>query len=372
MNTMIDYNNKGMKGGIKNFKMRKILDNNKRGGTKLITTVFVAMFLVVAFGVIYFVYSDTQQTALDKQLQVDLLTSPSSSLIGKPATMSIFALDAGNTDTTTKVVGDLYVITDPVIGADVISGGFAVDGTALSASARTAVTTGITVGTNVAAIASNDTYFGFPTEMMIIGTAKSGDNYALAGLGQSQTLDLDVYKTAPALSIRVYEDNTEVTEEGNRNLSVGASQTMVPDEIRFEMNLTNVAVNLAGFYIDLPSGSNVTSVEIASEAGVGLTESNVNLKYTEADDYFFTFSSPILMEAWDKVILENAIKLTGTSSGCSTGDNLDTVTIGAVDKIWVKSSDSSSMIYAYESDAASPTDIGLANTDLVLNCGANA
>lgn len=348
---------------------------NKTGGSKTITTIMILLLVVVVIAVAYFIYSDTQAKKLEQEQIIIREEAPAVGLTGKPGTLSVFALDKSNSDKTTKAAGQLYVITDPVITADKITGGFSTDGTLMSTTVRTSVTTGITVGTKFAAIASNSTYFGFPTTELTFGTSNpNGDGYSLNGVGQSQTLDIDVYKTAPTINLKMYEGLNEVKEAdiSTFNFSIGADQVAVPDTIDIEMNLTNVAVNLAGFYIDLPADTNISSIEIQTAGSEGLAESTLNLVNTETDDYVFEFSSPILMLPWDKLTLTNALKFTGSGTGCTGADDGDLFTFYMLDKIWYKSADESAMKYMYETDASTSEDIGMGIEVMNYSCAPNS
>jgi len=324
-----------------------------------ITFVMIALLVVVVFLGGYYIWSDQQQTALEEEREV-AIREEGVSLMGKPAELSVYCKDLGNDNT--KTAAGFYIIVDPEVTDNEITGNFAADGTTASTTARKSVTEGLTVSSNYLGIASNSTYFGFPTEIKSITK-------------QAENVDLGMYTTVGTLDIVVKDkdENILTMVEAATNLTLGADESEVLDEIEFQCNDTDKAVNLAGFYIDLPAGTNITGVEIsAGYSGTpGVTESNINLKSTEADDYLFLFDSPQLLLEYDSVELSRVLKLTADGDGCCDC-NGEYFEVYALDKIWTKSSLEDKMIYAYETDATSPADIGVSNPKEKYLCAVTA
>lgn len=310
--------------------------------------------LAVVGGIGYMIYSDSQQqTALDKQTEV---IQSGSSLTGKPATVSVKGLDGANDNA--QIASHLYLVKNPTVGTEEITGQLSADGTALSTSSRTDVTEGLNVGDKIVAVASNATYFGFPTEVKTIAGS------------QSMLMDVTSYSTTDQLDIilKDKDENTLGRSGATRNLTLGSDETEVLDTVKFELNTTNKAFNLAGFYFDksTTADTNVSKIEKPSgySGGVSFSKASLNLERTEADDIVFLLSEPKLMLEYDSVEIRDGISFTADGDKANAPE---TVVLYALDKVWIKSSvNSDKLIYAYETDASTKADVGMTDPSFSL------
>jgi len=289
-------------------------------------------------------------------------------LKGKAATVSVYAYDqAANSPQSTKIIVPLYLITNPVIGANEVTGdSFAADGAVLSSSARTDVTEGLTVGTSFAAIAVNDTYYGQWSPATTISS-------------QAMTLDLNGYAVAAHGGNIVLRDKDDVTitpsATGTVNLTLGATETEGFKYFRIENNNSNKAWNVLGWYIDKATGSNISKFTVgsggtesnkASLSGVGYTKGGNNLIRTDNDDEIFYFNEPLLLLEYDKVEVAD-MQVTADGDGCAVGD---TFTIYVFDGSWYRSAKTNSMKFGAETDADSPSDVGASDFSKAYACNA--
>lgn len=328
---------------------------------KLTATLLVSLVVIAAVAVGYFIWSDSQDQEFKEDIRDTIKedVTTSNPLIGKPATADSRAVDRGNDNT--QVGALLYFILSPTVSDGEIAGNFAADGVTMSASSRTSTTSGITVGTKYVAIASNNTYFGFPTAVKEIGKRSDGS------YEQSELVDLDVYTTASSVQITVKdEDETALTNGGGVNLTLASNEAETLSEIKLKVNQSNVALNLAGFFFDKVANTNVSAVDKASgySGSPSFSESSLNLAYTEADDTVFEFDSPILLKEQGSITITDGITVSAKASGCS-GENL---VMYFFDKIWTKSTKADKMIYAAESDADTEADIGMTNPSFTIVC----
>lgn len=316
---------------------------------KLMTTMMVILVLAVVAGVVFLFmnFAGTSTTSTTT-------TSAPDNLIGKPSTLSIKAVDAANDDTQLASHG--FVCLSPTVTADEITCNFLDDKT-LSATSTTDFTSGTNVGGKYVAISSNNTYFGFPTEEREI-------------LTQGDPLTLSAYTTTSSITITMEdEDGNALGENGaTRNLTLGASDVATLEQIKIKQTTANTALNMAGLYIDLVANSNITTVESVNEAAIA--EVAPFLQRTEADQEMFLLPTPVLLKEQASLTIDNAISFTADSDGISAAATED-VTFYILDRIWVKSStNSNKMIYAYETDSASQSDVGLTDPTFVLTVGA--
>lgn len=344
-------------------------------GAKTITFVAISMLILALFLGGYYIWSDSQSKKLQQQQtstiqQTVQQTSTTNPLAGKAATITAFVKDDANDKTGIRAA--LYLITNPTVGTDNVAGTFAVDATTI-ATTGTDLTSGLAVGTKYVAIASNNTYFGFPSKELTVGEGPVTDgNARVSGSGQSQTLEIDAYTTASGVSftIKDKDENTiSLQNGGTRNLTLSADEAELLDSIKIEVNQTNAALNLAGFYFDKPaSGANISKFEVASgyTGTPGITKGGIALQSTEADDEMYLFNAPIVVKEYGSVEIQDGIFLTADGGGCAGADEI--YTIYALDKIWVKSSIGSKMIYAYETDSTTPADVGIANPSVYFHC----
>lgn len=323
-----------------------------KGNLMAILAVVLIVGVISGVGLIGYAIMNQPSTEDIQNIQS---TTATSSLTGKPATLSVKAIDKANDDA--QVTAPLYVILDPVVSDSEITGSFSADGTTLSATATTDVTSGINVGKKYVAIAANATFVGFPSEIKTVQT-------------QADLLTVPTHTIAPNVQITMKDedDNSLGASGATRNLTLSASDAAVLSEIKIKQNFTNTAYNFAGFYFDKAISSNITSIEIAGTQD--FSKSSLGLEYTEADDIMFLFDSPILMKEQDTVTISDGIKITANSNGCVTGDAGENLVFYILDRVWVKSSvDSNKMIYAYETDASSPADTGATDQSFTLVCG---
>lgn len=321
----------------------------------MMTTLLFVLVAAVVFGVGYMIYSGMQTQQTQDTIANTVSNAPASNA-GKPATLSVQAIDP-RVSGDTQVAAKLYVITDPVIGTDSITGTFAADGDSLATSGRTDVTSGINVGTKYLAVASNSTYLGFPTEVKTVAS-------------QSENLDLEVHSQATHLQITMKdEDDNALGESGaTRNLTLAASDAATIGEIKIKVNASNVAVNLGGFYTKLNDNTNISSVEKTGTQD--FEKSTLNLLSTTGDDYVFLFSTPKLLLEQQTLTISDGLTLKTNTGGCGASNNEDIV-FYFFDKVWVKSTDDTNkMIYAYETDVESATDVGMTNDIFTLRCSA--
>jgi|GEM_PF-4657860 len=355
---------------------------NKTGGTKYMSVIVTVALLVIIFAAIATVYFVSKQTTLQEK-QTDTTekqaeAAATDNLAGKPATISTYSNDRANVNSVTHAASALYLILNPVVTADSITGTFAADGTLLSSSSRTDITNGISMGLKFVAISSNSTYFGFPTKELTVGVAEPG----ILTEGQSANLDVDTYRTTNSLKITMKEASTDtetLTNGGStKNLTVAANEVVVLNYLEIQQNQSNRAFNLAGFYIDKTSNGNISEIGKASDYSTGSGNSNppfdvsaTDIMSTEADDVRFALTTPILMKEYGKVTFTDAIKLTGDSDGCASANSGESYVLYVFDKIWYKSSvTSDKMIYAVETDSSSHTDIGMTNPSFTILCAA--
>lgn len=317
------------------------------GKSNMAMVMLVVLVLIAAVGVGYFIYSgQTQQTAIEKQTET---INSGSSLTGKPATANVRAVDPSNDNT--QVAAHLYLVKDPVVGDESITGGFSADGTAMSTSTRTQVTEGLNVGDKIVALASNATYFGFPTEVM-----------ELTG-SQSKLVDVEVYSTTDQLDIIIEDkDENALGRSGaTRNLTLGSEETEVLAKVYFQVNTTNKAFNLAGFYFDksTTADSNISSIDKAAgySGSQAFSKASLNLERTEADDTVFLLDKPKLLLEWDSVTIANGIEFSADGNKANAPE---TIVLYVLDKVWIKSSvDNNKLIYAYETDGSTHSDVGM-------------
>jgi hypothetical protein len=322
---------------------------------KVITSLLVILVIAIVGLGVYFVWSNQQQTAQGEKIAQTTSTTPT----GKPATVSINAYDKAST-TQAQTAALLYVIKNPTVTADGITGTFVADGSVLSATARTDISSGLNTGDTYLAIASNNTYFS------------DGDTTTNTINSQSSTDDVYVYKAANsfAWTINKVAGGSNLNNVGtDKNLSLGASETASMNKIEITINQSGTAANIAGLYFDKALNTNISVIDVSDgyTGSPAITKANIAFASNTNADVVFTFDKPVLIKSYGKVTLSDAIKLTANGNGCGTGE---TLTVYAFDKIWIKSSvNPAKMIYAYESDSTtSPLDIGITNPSQSIKC----
>jgi len=319
--------------------------------------VIIALAAVAAVVILFMLVSDTSDTTTTI---TDTITA-TTGLTGKPGTLSVDIRDGANDNA--QIAAPIFIISSPTVGTDEITGAFAADGTAVSASGRTDVTSGISVGMKYIAMTGNDSIIGFPSDLAEVGTEQ-------ANCGQSCLVDVVGYTITNSVEESLEdEDGNAIGEDGaTRNLTLPADAIETLELFRIKVNQSNAALNLAGFYIDRVADSNISSISIVAGDTPALTKTALNLESTEADDDVFLFDSPILLKEQESVNIDNALKFEADAVGCVTED----VLIYTLDRIWTKSSiDSSKMVYAYESDASTSADVGITNPVFTMACSAS-
>jgi len=332
----------------------------------LIAFLVITVLLVGGLGVYYMA---KQQTALERR-EAEVVPP---ALVGKSVTLSAVAYDqAADSPSSTQAVAPLYVILEPteVTDTKVKGNGFAADGTSLSSSARTDVTSGLKVGNKIIAIAVNKTVSAGTGYYGVWSDVKELD-------GQQVLLDLDVYKVAASggqITLRDKDENTIDIGGGDVNLTLGASETEQFDYLRIENNNTNAAWNVVGFFIDKASGTNLTGFSIGASSKtegtyeIGLAETDKGLERTDADDEVFEFAEPIMLLEYDYIkVTDLQVKADGDGCASTTGEAF---TIYIVDGTWFKSSKENAMIFDWEDDSDSPSDVGASDLSATYYCTA--
>lgn len=323
----------------------------------------ITMLVVVIAGVGGLMWFISNQDQATQDTRTIISEAASTGLKGKPATITVKAVDKANDDT--QIAANGYICTNPTVTDTSIVCGFQ-DSKVLSSTATTDFTSGLVVGDKYVGLASNNTYFGFPTVVKDI-------------LTQADPLTLETYSTTSDMffELKTAGDAIITASGGTQNLTLSASEGEILGQVKLQQNVTNTAVNLAGFYFDKATNGNMTKVEEAGDVAAKIPSgttgfaatTGVSLTATEAEDVVFLFDTPVILKEYDSVTIEDGIKLTADSDGCTAGG--ENVVIYSLDKIWTLSSkDTNKFVYSYESDAATPADVGLADQSFTFSCTA--
>ncbi len=321
-----------------------------------------AIFVVLGVLIWMAIMFSNQQTAWEEAQERDVPIS----LIGKAATISVFAYDkAANSPQTAKTVVSLYLIRNPVVTDTKISGEFLADGTLLSSSSRTDVTEGLKVGDKILGIALNTstaTFYGVPSSIIEI-------------TGQSEILDLDIYNVTTTGTI-ILKDEDETTLSNVTpasvvsavNLTLNAGEVETFDSIRIKNTFVNTGWNVAGFYWDLAAHTNITSIvgtgTTTGSYSMGFDKVAVGFEKTDKDDIVFALTEPVMLLEYDYIKF-SGIQIKADADGCAVPENLS---LYVYDKAWFRSTKEPAMMFGAETDADSPANIGAADHQAIINC----
>ena len=315
------------------------MHNNKRGvGMNAFLWVFV--FAVVALiGVVLWTTQSDQ--AIQQEVAVTEQTI-SSIKEGDTASLRINAYDKTNNNAGTLLATPVYCTKN---------GGLVADGTSLSTTARTTVS--VNTGDTVQCITFNGTgvrggFYGLDWKSTAIPT-------------EIVDLDLDAYKVADSVQIKLYSTSGIVVNEGTAintvNITLGVSQTDTLNSLRLKTNESDRAFNFKGFYFDTVVGTNVSNIEVGS-GGNGLQKGNYIIDYSKDQaDFILDVATPILLEEFDEVDF-GSIKFTADGDGCPDNVLGDLIYIYPYDSAPFRSQKEQTIKFGYQNDADSPTDVG--------------
>ena len=330
------------------------------------TTFVVVMLAVLAvtaiIGVGYFVYSDMQQTALQEEEAEKAAVEGPTTLQGKAATVSTVAYDKAADVASTQAAAPLYLIVgnsdSPITAtADSITGeSFAADNSSLSTSTTTDTTSGVNVGDTIIGIASNNTWYGAP------GAVETIDS-------QNYKYDVDVYRVATnGGKVTWYDEDDNSFTNSTSNITVAASQEYTFSKLKIENNVSNRAWNIAGFYLQEPTGTNITSYALDGttsgdyEVGISKDSTAYSLESRDNVDVVFALDEAVLLLEYDKIYTPS-LTVEADGDGCNTGEEMAKLKV--FDANWYRSNKQQAMLFGAEDDKDSPADIG--GNDLIAD-----
>jgi len=249
---------------------------------------------------------------------------------GKTAVVKVSVFDK-EADSATQVATNLYAWKNGILVAN---------GVSTSATERTDVSAA--TGDTLKLIAFDSSTYPYGIEDTVTVNAET------------------VYKnidTIKAIStsdaqIKFYYDGDVVT-----SLALGASEVKALDKITFKVNTNNAAYNLGMICFGLPTGTNVSDINIKS-----LTEVSVPQRVKDTYDYCFQVSKEgKLLEEWDTLSVDS-IEIKADADGVTN----ETLTVAFLDVAPYIGVDQS-LKYGVETDASTAVDTGISDITATLS-----
>jgi len=248
---------------------------------------------------------------------------------GKTATVKIAAFDEqADTATQAALATGLYAWKNGILVAN---------GVELKADERTDIDA--STGDVLDVIAFSSTY-PYATK----------DSVAVNSELVYKNIDVNKAISGSDLQIKFYYDGDAVTE-----LALGVSESKALDKCTAKINTNNKAFNLGAICFGLPSGTNVSDINIKS-----LTE--ISVPQRVKDDYDYCFALPeTLMEEWDVYEIPS-IEIRADADGVDS----ETLTVAFLDKAPFIGVDQS-LKSGLSDDSSSPADVGIADITETLS-----
>lgn len=309
---------------------------NKKGSGAVTILLSILVIAVVGLGA-FVVYNSVQQTALAKAdasktpAQVSLDTKT-----GDVAVLKAYDVDKEANSETQKSIQSYFWLQKADGTFDRWIGG--VSGFSLSASSTTSVSP-VSVGDSVYGIAFNSSMYG------TIG------NKVMTTESNEMKLESNKICNTP-LELLLYNDQAQT----GKNLSVGASMAESYDYMRFKVNATDCAYNLAGFMFDTVSiGSNVSTIAVESDAKyTSIAKSGKSIERAkDTDDFVFALSTPVMLHEGQKWF-SGVVKVTADGDGCHG----EAISIYAFDEAPFVDKDGVGIKTGWEDNQATPADVG--------------
>ena len=338
--------------------------------------VAIGVILVTMVGMMYWLINSTKSVTSEvlqpRTTQETIQQISEATGQGKAATFKVFAVDE-EAENSNKLATTAYCW---VKGKE----GTLLDGGSVSLSSTTATSVGgVVVGDTIECIAYNET----ATEEGYYGLLKS-----LSIVDENEQLELPVRRHTESLLMEIWDNGDALTLQNN--ITVGASATQSLDKIKVELNTTNVALHLGAFAMDVPVGTNITDITMASTASVNrngepavdlgstvtITESSATpTRLREQSNFYFRVTSNkedyFVLEEYD-FIETGAISISSDGDGCGGIDgNADTIVIIALD--WapyqsVQTATKDQILFGVENNEATPVDIGADDFSVTVTC----
>jgi hypothetical protein len=342
---------------------------NKRGKTRTNPTIiFVALGMVVLIGLIaYMIFGVLPQQVAPTPAGVPTVTPEDCGtvrLFGKASTVHTNIYDRASSTPNTAIRSPYYIVSKE-------NGAFLVDGSASSASSRTATST--SVGKVLRGIAFNGTYYGVWNEFCV-------DK-------EQVDLDLEAYKIAQGIEITL-KGNDSVSDAITDVYGGTANFVATIEKIEIKSNDTYKVFDLAGIYMDTVAETNVSTVTMGTPA-LSVTKNSivprygiefpaastivldpVNIRFERVKsktDFVWEITTPVRMFQSDKVVF-GQIQITFDGDGVGTDEVMG---IYAFDKQHYRSVKENAVLYGVETDAASPADVGSGDQYEALTCTAD-
>lgn len=302
----------------------------------MLTSVFVILIIALVGGG-YWLFTQQDEESTTQTIQQIATESNKGDLA--LAQIIVYDREASNQNTVATV--PVYVYSGTT---------FARDGTA---SSTTRVSQKVTRGESYSYVAFNGSYYGDIRRNVVI----NADN---------DDVDLEAHAICRSgLDIKLYDESLK-TDRPNIT-GVGANQKGSMEKMRVDHNDSNCAYNLAGFYFDTVSTSNISNIELSGKDSA-ISSSNIGIeRVKEYDDYVFELNTPVMMEDGDTYDT-GKITVEADGDGCAA----ELVTVYAFDKAHSRSQTAGKGILenVIESDAPSPADVGGADFSDSFYCKA--
>lgn len=304
--------------------------NHRGAGQGLLWAIlFVAIVGIGGFG--YFAYNAQQSFApSSEQPPEEAAKEATASNLGNSASEKIRSYDR-EANAQTQVAATLYAVETYNGQKRLIA-----DGTTLSASADTSVAT--VVGAEIDAVVFDSTYYGKLNHFTVSREVdyQALDAYAIA----TSNMNVQVYTNA----------NVELTD-GQANLTLGSGQSDYFGRLKLTVNTANKAFNFKGIAIDLPSASNISTVDIQ---GMSAATAPKRLTRVSQAEFYFDIPDAKMLHQWES-FETGRITFTAVSA---VNPNLEAFTFRVVDESYFRSTDRTSILKGVEDDQPSSADVG--------------
>jgi hypothetical protein len=331
---------------------------NKKGSGATTAAIWVLVVVVIAMfglGVVYVpkLLKSSEQTSFTGGAGTNADDIAAALKTGDAASLRIYVTDEEAANTGTKVAAPIYCYDE--------TGKFAdnADGTVSSTSSATQVNT--VIGKTLTCQAINKTFYG---DKQVVPVKE--DNVPV-------TLVAHRVCSSTGGTITYYDKNGA----NEANLTLAANEESYFGKMEFRISSANCAYNLAGFYIDTVTGTNISNIDMSGTADVigqkGHPDTNIvkgKAKYErikDVDDYVFEIddnsaqegNQPLMMHQYDYL---NTGSVTVLADADGTSGVGDTMTTYAFDKTSFRSYKVEAIFdNAVEDDQDSPSDIGAAD-----------
>ena len=264
---------------------------------------------------------------------------------GDVSSLGVYVYDTANNNKETKVAVPVYCQDD--------AGKFVIDGTSSNTNAE--ITGKTEIGRTVTCWAFNSSYQ--VSEPVTVNIA-----------GESPHIVIKAFKVPDSGKIQFYTDTYSTGTGGIINVSIAtAGQTDTLQKMRYTNNMSQTVMPLGGFYIAVPSPSNVSKVDIGGSASLhGMSKASTQIVAStlssrvssrkdsfdyvyEIDDDSATAGNQVLLMEEQDYLETGTVTVKAESTACS-GSSADLISSYAFPKGYYRSQKASAINYGIETD----------------------